>query len=527
MKKQVLFSLAAAALLASSCSSDEPVLNGSDSYLRVNGTINEVKSRATDTSFDDNDVIGVSDQNVAYVYGNSGFAAQGEGIKVAETTTLSAYYPYTAELSNNEIEFDVAANQVVDFLFAPAVQVTPENPVANFQFSHMMSKIAFTVVDADNQFSDASLSLTVTNVATTGKFNTSTGAVTADASNGSLTSDITAGTAKSFIVPSFANANTSDITVTVGVSTGEFYVATITPALAAGTQYNYKLTIKKNSPDMGVGGTIDGWQSEDEDIDMDKGEEPYVLAVGDFLLKNGTTIAPSKLDDSNKSEVVGVVYFVGNPQPSVLYSDTYSSEQDILAAEHSNCTKGLAVAIKNANSTSTRFTPQKYNFNTWFNSYENNNKYIGATLNYSNATPSEQMLGYNNTQIIKVCTQEVGGENESGKTGCNDLLGTISTFESENPVNNASGWYIPSSGEFSQMLKNYVKISNSMTLVQGELKQYNEFDTNIKDNFYWTSDMRGGTYEWVSPLISETSSNLYIDKSTSANTGWIRLSIAF
>lgn len=509
MKKQVLFSLAAAALLASSCSSDEPVLNGGDSYLRVNGTINEVKSRATDTSFDDNDVIGVSAQNVAYVYGNSGFAAQGEGIKVAETTTLSAYYPYTAELSNNEIEFDVAANQVVDFLFAPAVQVSPENPVANFQFSHKMSKIAFTVVDADNQFTDATLSLTLTNVATTGKFNTSDGSVTANAANGTLTSDITAGTAKSFIVPSFAQENNEDINVTVSVSTGEFYVATITPALAAGTQYNYKLTIKKNSPDMSVGGTIDGWQSEDEDIDMDKGEEPYVLAVGDYLLKNGKTIAPSKLD-GNQSNVVAVVYYVGN------------------ANNASGKANGLAISLNNA--TPTRFGSGNANYSTWATNHpEQVGELDAKEMNVGNNGPADtQYMGYNNTQIIKKAQAQFISDSDA-YTYSAEL---ISALEAANEISvaNASEWYLPNFGEFALLTANLDMVNKSIEAAGGvKMEPLNGYTrTDSKSGFYWTSTLRGNNIAWISILGGEAeTTDLYQTRNTNSISGYFRFAVAF
>lgn len=535
MKKINYLALASIAALAmGSCSNDDMGLVGGSNELRVNGTINEIKTRATDTDFEADDVIGLIGtgiENVGYAYNGSAFAPQASAVKVADSNSISAYYPYTADLSADEISFNVASDENIDFLFAPAVTVTPDNPTANFAFSHKMSKLKITVVDADNQFTAESLTLTLSNVATTGKFNPSTGLVSPDAANGTLSSAIEAGTPMSFIVPSYAEANTAAIVATVGVSNGDFYVANITPALAAGTQYNVSLTIKKNNPDLNVGGSITDWEhNEMGDVDMGKGEKPYTLAVGDFLLKSGKTVEPTAENASTyESDIVGVVYFVGNPQPSTLYSSVVTADKDILKAEASEATRGLAIAVKNANENAGRFSTSKDQIYTdWLNSSDPAYPsvaqiFIPSAWNTGNTTPT-QLSGYNNTRIFQLAAEDKSYD-------MSILNNMLSDYQNSNAVSNASNWYLPSYGEFSEIYKNYDVIVASLAKVDAELPAYDDTtDTSAPtaENFYWTSDFRNATNQFVSVLKPVSNiGRAILDKGSSANRGWFRLSVAF
>lgn len=528
MKKINYLALASIAALAmGSCSNDDMGLVGGSNELRVNGTINEIKTRANDTDFEDGDVIGILGtgiENVGYAYNGAAFAPQSSAVKVVETTSVSAYSPYTSDLGTGEITFDVATDENIDFLFAQAVQVTPENPTANFVFSHKMSKLKVTVVDADNQFTDQTLTLTLGNVATTGKFNTATGLVTPNAANGTLTSAIQSGVAKSFIVPSSPEENKTAIVATVGVSNGDFYVANITPALAAGTQYNVSLTIKKNNPDLNVGGSITDWeQNEMGDIDMGKGEKPYTLAVGDYLLKDGKTVEGTAENASAYSgQIAGVVYFVGNPQPSALYASKYNATQDILAAEAPAAIHGLAIALKDANDgTATRLSTNTYNFTGWFDSSSDASKYIKT--NIACTSISEDMLGYNNTAVYKAATTELTND----VTFMQPFLDLLAAYNTSNAIENASDWYLPSYAEFQAILKNYDLIKTSIDNAQGSLEQLVGFPETTNGNFYWTSDTRNASSNWATSLNSLEEGTLYVERRSNGKAGFVRFAIAF
>ena len=77
----------------------------------------------------------------------------------------------------------------------------------------------------------------------------------------------------------------------------------------------------------------------------------HELKVGDLIYSNG---ALASVDDNApvSDDCVGVVYFVGNPMPSVLYpftednEFTYSERQDALLRDHPGCTHGLVLGLK-------------------------------------------------------------------------------------------------------------------------------------------------------------------------------------
>ena len=79
----------------------------------------------------------------------------------------------------------------------------------------------------------------------------------------------------------------------------------------------------------------------------------HELKVGDLIYSNG---ALASVDDNApvSDDCVGVVYFVGNPMPSVLYpftednEFTYSERQDALLRDHPGCTHGLVLGSNSA-----------------------------------------------------------------------------------------------------------------------------------------------------------------------------------
>lgn len=556
MKKQFFLGLSALALLAS-CSNDHEGLKGNlyDGYLHVNGTINEIKTRATDQNFSDGDEIGVTGgtyTNVQYTFNSNAFAST-SGIKVtADGASFTAYYPYDSTLSGDEIEFRVADEtdntpvEGVDFMFADSQTASADEPEVNFSFSHKMSQISLTIVDktTDSELSGKKGSITISDVATTGKFNVTNGTVTPDDTDGKvIVSDVTPGTAATVILPSYATANSDAVKVVVAIN-DKTYTGTVTPAFAAGTRYVYTLNITDSAvAETEVDLSIDSAEVTDwnptinEEIAM---AEDYVLQVGDFLLKSGKTIAPTAANAAaNSGNIVGVVYYVGNPHASVITKGTVPEEQDILKKNCPDCVNGLAIAINNAHSEAYVFADSKYNFYTaWFNVEDSKDpetaNYYGNYLNLT--TAGTLMIGYNNTKAMEQAGTYAGG---ISNVGMETTFGYLSNFKSSNSVTGASDWYIPSYGEFKEILRNYNIISSAITKAGGTLQQFSDFEVSTaSDNggkFYWTSDLRGQDYAWVSPLyeVDETNggdnkpAGLYPNKTSKANTGYLRLAIAF
>lgn len=558
MRKSILFA-SMAALIMSSCSSNEFDFGGSDagSKLQVSASIHELQTRAHDTSWDANDAIGVSDAdnntNVKYV------TTSGDGVFTSdnviyllgdENHSFTAYYPYNESVTaeNKTITFDEPA----DYMYGTA-SATRQNPNASFTFTHKMSELSFTVTDGTTNSSSAkawtradgnepsgsesttaSSTITLHDVVLNGTFDTSDGTVKAGDKKGDLTISFTPGKKSSFILPpqSFEGDN-----VKISVNhNGKTFGGTLSlDKTTEGNDIQYGLTINKENQKQALAissTTITGWTPVDRgNQDLAEKEAENVLEIGDFLLNDGSVVDKgydlSKLTDGKK--VVGVVYYVGNPQPSVLYNGTYTEAQDILKAEAPEATHGLAIAINNGNDgkVARMFANQKYDYSTWFTDNETSNSYIKTTISITSA--GTQFLGYNNTAVIEKVGDNTDETNTEGvKTGSSEFTNILTAFRTANTVSNCSKWYLPSYAELKQIQDNYAAISKSITKANGTLQQFTDFATNATDKFYWSSDLRGGQYAWISPLYeTEEGVNLYISRISNNYKGYFRFAIAF
>ena len=551
MKKQFFLGLGALALLAS-CSNDidSPVANVNDGYLRVFGTIDEVRTRVSESSWETNDQIGVTvangKSNILFTY-NNGFTTASP-VMITSSTTVSAYYPYAAELAQDEISFKVTgendapkAAKEVDFLYAEPVSVTTDKADAVLAFKHKMSRIALKVVDKDNALTDASaISITLNNVAVSGKFNVTDGSVTPEGATGEIViSNVEFDNQVTTLVPSYATdtPNTTAINVYVNVD-GTNYTGSITPVLAAGSSYAYTLNIEAggvtSSTELKIeSATIGVWDTgevgEEGNQTLEEEEKPYELAVGDFLLKDGTTKAPNdKKFENFKSDIVGVVYYVEGKDEADVANFGYDIKN------------GLAIAVKNANEAAAAFSTVAFSVNSsWFTLKDDAadpeaSKFYGDYLNRT--SPGVKFVGYNNTKAIQRACEFI---NDESKTGMGESLKLLSDYNEENKVNkeDVSEWYIPSYAEFTQILNNYSLILSSLTKVHATLEQFDEFDnSNAKGNsgkFYYTSDLRSAKV-WVHPLSSNVDDStspapagFYPDLNSGATRGWFRFAIAF
>ena len=557
MRKSILFA-SMAALIMSSCSSNEFDFGGSDagSKLQVSASIHELQTRAHETSWDANDAIGVSDAdkntNVKYV------TTSGDGVFTSdnviyllgdESHSFTAYYPYNESVSaeNKTITFDEPA----DYMYGTA-SATRQNPNASFTFTHKMSELSFTVTDGTSTNSSsakawtradgnettgsesttASSTITLHDVVLNGKFDTSNGTVTAGTNKGDLTISFTPGQKSSFILPpqSFEGGN-----VKISVNhNGKTFGGTLSlDKTTEGNDIQYGLTINKENQQTVLAissKTITGWTPVDKgNQDLAEKEAENVLEIGDFLLNDGSVV--DKAYDLNKitatgKTVVGVVYYVGNSQPSALYNGTYTEAQDILKAEAPNATRGLAIAINNGNdgNAAIMFTAEYNYLTSWFtDANETSKSYIKTTISTTKA--GTRFLGYNNTAVI----EKVGNNPTEGvETGSSAFTSILTAFRTANKVNNCSKWYLPSYAELKQIQDNYAAISTSITKANGTLQQFTDFATNATDKFYWSSDLRGGQLAWISPLCETGDGvNLNINRYNDKYKGYFRFAIAF
>lgn len=536
-------------LLLGSCNNSE--YEGADiagNKLTVTAGINELKTRVSESGIEwtVGDAIGVSDNlssqpnlNIRYNATNtSGAFESSTGIYVLGSgeTEYTAYYPYKGHegASAGIVNFNITdaagkylGNDSTDYMFAKA-SANREDAKVNFRFDHKMSKLKLVIKNGESTEQTA-LSYTLKGVTTSGTFNTADGTVTPGADKGNVFVETTMGATSSVILPptpADAQASSIDIIVKVG---DKGYTGTITPALAASQEYLYTIDLSKiasgnflkiDSP------TISGWTSNDggevnmrEDINYNP-----TLEVGDFICKDGSQIDKDyELTAALKQKIAGVVYYVGNPQPSVLVPEKYTSGQDILRKEKPSCTNGLAIALNNAQANPDRFATAKYSYNDWITAAADAASYIDDNMNTS--TASSVMLGYNNTRIMEAA---VKAENDNSKTGAENFINLLNNFRTSNAVENASDWYLPSLAELQAIKDNYAAVSASVQKAGGALPQFPDFATAQTESFYWSSDLRGNSYNWVSPLASTPEdAKLFVGRTSSGTKGYFRFAVAF
>ena len=554
MKKHLFLASAVTLAFLSACNNNE--YEGMDipgSELQVSAGINEM-SRLSDTGAEwtVGDAIGVSqsgtdvtDLNIKYTAtstqgafsSTTGIFVKGDG-----NVTYTAYYPYTGEegKSAGTINFNLTETGNYDFMFAEAT-ASRENPKAAFNFEHKMSRVALTITETtttENGTETASragedeITVTLRDVVVDGTFNTETGKVTRGTTTGNISVTGTLSNKVYFILPAFEDENTESIelVITKGEQT---YGGFFTPGLAASTEYQYTVDLEETTGAMQVSGEIiTGWTPENGGaINVGEQETPNTLEVGDFILADGSDV--DKSEDLTGKDVVGVVYYVGDVYPSSLYG--YEKSADVLLQACPNA-KGLALAINNATNSgalSGRFGAKASgtdpsDFATWLEAEGLNEQYIATTLNVTSA--SDRMLGYNNTKVMELANADTEDANQINSLTA-DFVSFLTAYRDAVKLpETASGWYLPSYAEWTAIQTNYATISASIEKANGELPQYPTYTGTAGDSnemFYWSSDIRGINYAWVSPLTDVAGANLYITKTSSGTKGFFRFAFAF
>lgn len=265
-----MYVLATLALLFfTGCSDDD--YSGKDlagTLAQIQGTINEVATRAAETSWTDGDCIGItvvsgSETNIKYKQSgtNGTFAAvNGEGednaiyLKGSTGVTLNAYYPYTGEngtapgvlVVNTGAEKQTTANQpTIDYLFATG-EGSRETPLVNFVFNHKMSKLVFVFIADGTTLSG--IQYTLNGLTLDGTFDTATG----QALTGPSTSDLTMNVA----LPGSGSMVSSLILLPQDVAEvkmelqmgGKLYASSIDDLfMSPGYEYTYNVTISSSA----------------------------------------------------------------------------------------------------------------------------------------------------------------------------------------------------------------------------------------------------------------------------------------
>lgn len=287
--KTRFFALAALALALAACNNDNEILNNDGPVAARFIADIAPATRASGTTWDNGDRIGVTDigndtryGNVPFILKNGTFEAEEKVIYIEDvkTHTFRAYYPYNAAGGTLAATTDATAQQnqpAIDFLFASGATGDKNSPVVSFtdktaeggedhSFHHSMSQITLTFEVGDGvDFSVIKPErYTLDGLKLTGTFNTADGIATADdgAQTGELTMELADGNLTSSVI--LFPQTAASLPLTVNYRSQNYHATLTVPegALQAGNNYTYTVKVRNKGIEVSQA-TIAAWNEID------------------------------------------------------------------------------------------------------------------------------------------------------------------------------------------------------------------------------------------------------------------------
>lgn len=243
----------------------------------------------------------------------------------------------------------------------------------------------------------------------------------------------------------------------------------------------------------------------------------YTLQIGDFLCADGNLVSIN--DKIVPDNAIGVICYVGNPQPHVTHPETNNNVNDALYRDYPNCTHGLVLALNNANDVIDRFS-SKGLFSTWFTSDKDwSDKFIGC--NTGNSTSPIVMypgyLGYNNTTLLTMCYER------GTKDPCTTAYTNIISYRDRVSTPSASSvWFLPSLAELDLVYQNMNTLNKQILAAKGN--DLISTANGSRSDFYWSSNERNDSFMWVHNMDGGTS---FVNRRDNGTKGYFRMMLAF
>ena len=233
----------------------------------------------------------------------------------------------------------------------------------------------------------------------------------------------------------------------------------------------------------------------------------YTLQIGDYLCADGNLVSVDAATVPDNA--IGVVCYVGNPQPHVTHPDNYTETNDALYRDYPNCVHGLVLSLKDArdgkwtggafNSTSSSTRSPAYC--DWLASDEEWNGLLvpcNTEANGALKNDPESMfpafLGYNNTLVMTMCYEGKGPQNS-----CNNAYTYLMNYRNEVAVpSSVTPWYIPSVVCWNEVAKSSSVINKSISkLGEDKGEELVSVSSGTAKNHYWTSTQRNWATQWT------------------------------
>lgn len=247
----------------------------------------------------------------------------------------------------------------------------------------------------------------------------------------------------------------------------------------------------------------------------DTNKKEYTLAVGDYYCADGSIV--SKDAETIPDNVIGIVCYVGNPQPSVTHSEIYTQTNDILRNDYPNCKHGLVLAATYSSVSGVQtsaFSSEKFQdvyFGNWFSTDEDwANKLVACT---TKDVSIPGCLGYNNSMLITMSPNILV---------CDNAKNYIEAYRETVPVPAcASKWFIPSLYELDELV-------GVISVVQSSIKKAGGDELAVGSRHWSNNERTGNSLVVYQQLLNEKNKYL-VDKyrSQGGGAGYFRMMLAF
>ena len=372
-----------------------------------------------------------------------------------ETKTLRAWHRgdgSTAVPTSWEIQTDQSDGgyQQSDLLYAGNVTATFGSAAAALQFRHQVAKVVVNIISAEavtsaDQITSVTIgngdiiqsgSISITGSATDVTWATGTTTCTVTPHKATTSATNCVATYEALLIPQ-PTAGKKMVAVTTTDGNTYYYTAPAdAPALEAGKVLTYNITVKKNG-----------------------GADAQTINVGDFILEDGTILPKgTTLTAEQKANVRAIVFWTPAETSSTGRTTPASLADDkVMANDFPNCTRGLAVAIKNVSTTMWNRTKNTSLKSVFEGVSEDWNDYGLDGSNYrtpSSGTGKENDLnkiyGYQNTQALNAYNK-VNDANALSKAAVIEAAYKLEkNFKLTSPAE-STGWFFPSVKELHMM----------------------------------------------------------------------------
>lgn len=232
-------------------------------------------------------------------------------------------------------------------------------------------------------------------------------------------------------------------------------------------------------------------------------EKNHNLQIGDFLLTDGSLVGKDEnLTPEQQANVSAIVFWTPaetDYTEGVRQTPASLTDDKIMAAEHPNCTHGLAVAVKNAGSSSITYQikvtdTQSAVYRWQTNSFTHARKEDFVSVGSSSGSDENinRIYGYQNTVVFRAYNVSYPSGSSYNIKPVTVLDEYANTYPA--PVG-STGWFLPSAKELHMLCyKDVDNITNgrgynTREKVNSSLSKVGGY--SLQSSYYWTSTEYG------------------------------------